>query len=97
MKNLLRKSILLDWQYIFIIELFLFQFSFSDKLDIILLIIGIITAMIQGFIQPWLFYLMGRLGGTFVEEVFDQCMATYVAQCSREDNSQTYTYDRYQE
>ncbi len=73
----------------------IFQFSFADKLDIILLIIGVVTAIIQGFLLPWLFYLMGSLGGIFAQEVFDRCLVITKSECPVGIDLKMSNYDRY--
>ena len=60
------------------------------------LIIGFIAALIQGFLLPWSFYLMGSLGGVFAQRVFDQCRAIATAQCPLGiEMTDDTTYDHY--
>jgi len=61
-----------------------------------LLIIGFITAIIQGFTIPWLFYLMGSIAGIFAQEVYDRCLVVSTSQCPFGIDLQMSNYDRYQ-
>ncbi len=81
----------------FLLEVNVFQFSFADKWDIILLIIGLITAVAQGIILPWLFYLMGSLGGTFAQEVYNRCLLVSTSQCPFGIDLTVDNYGRYYE
>jgi hypothetical protein len=61
-----------------------------------LLILGLITAIMRGFILPWLFYLMGSLGGLFSQEIYNRCLAASTAICPFGIDLTVDNYDRYQ-
>jgi hypothetical protein len=64
-------------------------------LDIVLLIIGFIAAIVQGFLAPCSIYLMGHVGSTFAQRVFDKCQFLATAQCPLGIELNEINYDHY--
>ncbi|CAF1489829.1 unnamed protein product [Adineta ricciae] len=56
-------------------------FRYADQLDKCLLIVGLISSVIQGFLFPMIIYYMGCLCGLIVQEVYNQCLVLKTSQC----------------